>query len=297
MRRLAQYSALDEHTRQQLLGESWWTTSFLNMMRPGKDTTQLVKGRRLAERGQVILSEPYAGGVDAIVLGAVGGSQNVSIWLNDLEEDWEIVIRILAAETELYSKLLKGDYPEELDDMFRQAGLIIIPESLEDLDYKCDCDSVHTCSHIVATYMALGNRVNEDPFILFLLRGKTRDEITHAVTLYLEEQNPQEEPSSVISEDSSEADQSPDWSSYYDPGQDLSKVSIRIHPPDGTETDLISLLGTSPFKIGNTNLSKIISASYPKAALYAWKLTQAITPDTKPVSSSIHPGDTLEKGE
>ena len=87
-RRLAQYSAVDEHTRQQLLGESWWTTAFLNLMRPGKDTTQLVKGRRLAERGQVILSEPYAGGIDAIVLGAIGGSHKVSIWLNDLEDDW-----------------------------------------------------------------------------------------------------------------------------------------------------------------------------------------------------------------
>ena len=78
---------------------------------------------------------------------------------------------------------------DNITAMLKEAGIHIIPASLEDLDYRCDCESDHhTCSHIVATYMALGNQVNADPLLLFLLRGKTRDEIAAGVSQYT---NPQ----------------------------------------------------------------------------------------------------------
>ncbi|MDD1729758.1 MAG: hypothetical protein LUQ50_11900, partial [Methanospirillum sp.] len=147
----------DERTRQQLLGEAWWTSEFLAMMRPGKDTTQLVKGRRLAERGQVIIQGIYAGGVEAIILEAVGGSHRTTVWITDLDDNWEVVFRIFAVHQVLFSRLLSGDYSKDLDTILKEAGICIIPASLEDLDYRCVCESGHhTCSHIVATYLALG---------------------------------------------------------------------------------------------------------------------------------------------
>ncbi|MFH0968414.1 MAG: hypothetical protein V1862_12095, partial [Methanobacteriota archaeon] len=108
-------SELDDATRQQLLGEEWWTSVFLNMMRPGHDTTQLIKGRRLAERGQVIIRGMNSGSVEAIVLEALGGSRKVSLWINDLGEDWQVVFRIFADHQSLFTRLFAGEYPEELD--------------------------------------------------------------------------------------------------------------------------------------------------------------------------------------
>ena len=261
----------DEKTRQQLLGESWWTTEFLSMMRPGKDTTQLVKGRRLAERGQVIVKGLYPSGVETVVLEAVGGSHRAALWIEDLGDDWEVVYRIFAANHDQYTKLLSGYYSKELDDMLKEAGIHIIPASLEDLDYRCDCESDHhTCSHIVATYMALGNQVNADPLLLFLLRGKTRDEIAAGVSQYT---NPQPvagaEEVRVIA---GEEDETVDLTGYYDPGPDLESVQIRDLQPSKDVTACYNRLGPSPYKLGRTDLAEIIRSMYPKAARYAYEL-------------------------
>lgn len=260
----------EEHTRQQLLGEAWWTSKFLNMMRPGKDTSQLVKGRRLAERGQVMVTGIYAGGADAIVLGAVGGSHRVSVWVNDLGDDWEVVFRIFAGNHLLFTRLLAGDYSERLNSLLEEADIGIIPSSLEDLDYRCTCESEHhTCSHIVATYMALGTHVNDDPMVMFLLRGKTREEILSGVAEY---SAPEPEESGKIQTDMGDEKPEPadpvDINRYYDPDPDLAHIKFRVASPPGKETDIIRLFGPSPFRLGKVDLADMIAAIYPEAARY-----------------------------
>jgi uncharacterized Zn finger protein len=261
----------DVKTRQQLLGETWWTSEFLSMMRPGKDTSQLVKGRRLAERGQVIIKGMYSSGVEAVVLEAVGGSHRTAVWIADLEDDWEVVFRIFAANQEHYSKLLSGYYNKELDDSLKEIGIHIIPASLEDLDYRCDCESDHhTCSHIVATYMALGTQVNNDPLILFLLRGKTKEEIITGVSQYTcPETNIDEE---MEKTGPGEEDEAPDLSRYYDPDPKFGKIQFRDVQPSDDVTDCFIRLGPSPFKFTRGDLSTIIAAVYPKAARYVFNL-------------------------
>jgi uncharacterized Zn finger protein len=254
-------------TRQQLLGEEWWTTEFLDMMNPVRDTSQLIKGRRLAERGQVIVRSVYSGGVEAIVLETSGGSRKVSLWLTDLEDKWEDVFHILSGQQTLFSKLITGNYPEELDDILKQAGILIIPTTLMDLDYRCDCESGHhTCSHIVATYMALGTYVNEDPMTLFLLRGRTREEILAGVSSVAEQEITADEiklPEEICT-DSEPADPT----RYYEPGPEIDLIRFRRNYFEGKEVDLIRMLGPSPFRLGRSDLADIISEMYPKAARY-----------------------------
>jgi len=263
----------DEKTRQQLLGESWWTSEFLNMMRPGKDTSQLVKGRKLAERGHVIIKGLYPGGVETVVLEAVGGSHHAAVWISDLEEDWEVVYRIFAANQDHYSKLLSGYYCKELDEMLNEAGIHIIPASLEDLDYRCDCESDHhTCSHIVATYLALGNQVNADPLILFKLRGKTRDEIVSGVSQYTNPQSADNiKKTGIVSIEENEVT---NIDRYYNPGHELESVLFRDVKPSQDVTTCISRLGPSPFKLGRTDMAEIIASKYSKAAKYVFELKE-----------------------
>lgn len=270
-RRLASYSALKENTRQQILGESWWVTSFLHIMQGNADP-RMVKGRRLAERGQIILSSPYPGGVDAVALGAVGGSPNVSLWLNDLTDSWDNIYKTLAKHPDLYQSLLSGSYLKELDDLFKEVGVNIIPDSLDDLDFRCDCSSVYICSHVIGTYITVGARLHEDPLLLFLLHGKTREEIITGVNAYL-----QGSPSAEVIEERKK-DQAEngeifiDPETYYDPGPELAKIKIRLDPSGGNELDIITRLGPSPFKVGKKNLSDFIKDMYTPASQYTWEL-------------------------
>ena len=261
-----------EKTRQQLLGESWWTTEFLSMMRPGKDTSQLVKGRRLAERGQVIIKGLYSGGAESVVLEAVGGSHYTAIWFANLDDDWEVVYRIFAANQDHFSKLLSGNYCRELDEMLIEAKIHIIPTSLDDLDYRCDCESDHhTCSHIVATYLALGNQVNADPLRLFLLRGKTRDEIIAGVSQYI---NPDvTEEVRQIERTQIKDDEKPDLTRYYSPGPEFDDLKFRDVQPSKDVTACFCRLGPSPYKLGKVDLSDHISGVYSKAAKFVYELT------------------------
>lgn len=260
----------DAYTRQQLLGEEWWTSDFLALMRPGQDSSELARGRRLAERGQVVIRGTFPGGVEAIVLGATGGARKVTLWFNDLEDDWTVLFRIFSVRQDLFSRLLSGEYLIELNDMLIGAGITIIPSTMMDLDYRCDCESDHhTCSHIVATYLSLGKIINEDPMILFLLRGKTREEIISGVTGVVTGSDDTQEDDNAGSGVNLEGEVNPPApDAYYSPGPEFETIRFRSIYQPGGETSIISLLGRSPFKIGQINLADLIAAFYPLAARY-----------------------------
>jgi uncharacterized Zn finger protein len=260
----------DAITRQQLLGEEWWTSAFLALMSPGRDSSELAKGQKLAERGQVIIRGIFPGEVDAVVLGAVGGSRKVSLWFNDLEDDWLIIYRLFTIRQDLFSRLMKHDFSSELNDLLAEAGISIIPSAMTDLDYRCDCESDHhTCKHIVATYLALGKFINEDPLTLFLLRGKTREEIISGVAESANCNSPQDEDEDTRNSGMDKKDiidTRPD--KYYDPGPEFDSIRIRKGFVPGKEVEIIRILGHSPFRLGNTDLADLIAASYQKAARF-----------------------------
>jgi uncharacterized Zn finger protein len=273
MKRLKREVSIDSaKTRQKLLDEAWWTSEFLNMMKPdSRITTQLAKGRQLAERGRVMVSDLFPGGISTIVLGAVGGSHRAFLWVMDLEDEWEVIYRILAGNQDLYNRLLSGDYPKELDALFEEAQINIIPSTIQDLDFKCDCEGDSTiCSHIVATYLALGRYVNEDPMVLFQLRGKTRDEIIQAVTHYINGPSDETDNDSINENiPETEAYDPPEPTQYYEPVIDIGQIKIRTKNPLGKEKELFRSLGPCPFSLGKINLAHLIEVIYPIAAVYA----------------------------
>jgi uncharacterized Zn finger protein len=263
-----------QSTRQQLLGEAWWTTDFLGLMKSNSyNQVQIAKGRKIAERGQIMVKALDIGSVDAVVFEAAGGIRKVTLWVADLEDGWEIVFRVFAENQVLFTRLLNGDYPEELNDLLKKAGVSIIPGTIMDLDFRCDCTSDHICGHIFATYLALGNYINDNPMILFQLRGKSREEIVSGVDSYyrMTEMQVCGEGSRVLQESCPDNTvyETRELARYYDPGTGLDTIRILSTIQAGRESDLFRHLGQSPFTLGKTNLAEIIRECYPKAAQYA----------------------------
>ncbi len=258
----------DIHTRQQLLGEEWWTSAFLALMRPGRDSIEFARGRKLAERGQVIIRGIVPGGVEAVVLGAVGGSRKVCLWFSGLEDDWEVLFRIFHVRQDLFTRLLSGDFDPELQSLLLQAGVHVIPTTVMDLDYRCDCESDHhTCSHIIATYLSLGKHINDDPMTLFLLRGKTREEIIQGVSELGQEALEERAAENVETEDDNfTMETSKDLDHYYSTGPELETVAFRLIYNPGSEDIAFRNLGKSPFKIGKVDLADLIADLYIRAA-------------------------------
>ena len=62
--------------------------------------------------------------------------------------------------------------------MFTASGLNLFPFTLNEVRSRCSCpDKANPCKHIAAVYYQLADRFSEDPFVIFQLRGKTRNQI------------------------------------------------------------------------------------------------------------------------
>jgi uncharacterized Zn finger protein len=68
--------------------------------------------------------------------------------------------------------------PETIEAVFTASGLSLFPFTLNDVRSRCSCpDQANPCKHIAAVYYQLGDRFSEDPFIIFQLRGRTKNQI------------------------------------------------------------------------------------------------------------------------
>jgi uncharacterized Zn finger protein len=68
--------------------------------------------------------------------------------------------------------------PQDIEEAFQQAGVNLFPASRGDLKTECSCpDWSNPCKHIAAVYYLLGEQFDADPFLIFRLRGKSKDDI------------------------------------------------------------------------------------------------------------------------
>src|SRR5207247_8295441 len=93
-------------------------------------------------------------------------------------KEWDRVVDAMAAEALYAARLLSGEMPEQIEEVFAAAGTSLFPTDANDMRTTCSCpDTANPCKHIAAVHYLLGERFDEDPFLMFLLRGRSRDEI------------------------------------------------------------------------------------------------------------------------
>jgi uncharacterized Zn finger protein len=128
--------------------------------------------------------------------------------LNPLsEKDWDKVTDAMAAQAVFAAKLLSGEMPQNIEEAFAEAKVSLFPTSKKELVTGCSCpDWANPCKHIAAVYYLLAERFDEDPFLIFKLRGLTKEEIIEMLREKRAQTLPEEEASRVIEADFSEED-------------------------------------------------------------------------------------------
>jgi uncharacterized Zn finger protein len=72
--------------------------------------------------------------------------------------------------------------PVDVEEVFEAVQVPLFPASRGDLVTDCSCpDWANPCKHIAAVYYLLGERFDEEPFLLFELRGRNQEEISLAL--------------------------------------------------------------------------------------------------------------------
>jgi uncharacterized Zn finger protein len=170
-------------TQRGTFGATWWAGRWLAALERLVDAGRLSRGRSYARSGQVTRLDAGAGGVDARVQGSRPTPYRVTIRFRRLTEaEWAAVADALAAEALYAARLLSGEMPERIEDAFRAAGVTLFPADESDLETDCTCpDWANPCKHVAAVFYLLGERFDADPFLMFVLRGRTQAQVVEAL--------------------------------------------------------------------------------------------------------------------
>ncbi len=158
---------------------NWWADRWIRALKPLMDPARLSRGRSYARRGQVIDIDVAPGVVRSQVQGSRRTPYKVEIRLKPLSDSqWDKVLDRLAEQAIFAAQLLNGEMPPDIEEVFDAARVPLFPISGNDLRTDCSCpDWANPCKHIAAVYYLLGERFDEDPFLLFELRGRGQSEI------------------------------------------------------------------------------------------------------------------------
>ena len=170
-------------SRRGSFGESWWARRWIEVLESFDIGARLSRGRSYARRGQVLSVEIEKGTVTARVQGSRAQPYRVGIKMKALTSlDWESLAEALSTRAVFAARLLAGRMPENIEEVFRDAGLSLFPIDSSDLETDCSCpDWSNPCKHIAAVYYLLGEEFDRDPFLIFKLRGIDREELIRLV--------------------------------------------------------------------------------------------------------------------
>jgi uncharacterized Zn finger protein len=239
---------------------SWWAEQWIAALERLVDSGRLTRGRRYARKGQVLSIVETKDGIAARVQGSRKTPYKISIQVAPLTDvQWDKVIDALSEQALFTAQLLAGEMPQEIEQAFSAAGVSLFPAKRGDLKTNCSCpDYANPCKHIAATHYILGERFDEDPFLLFRLRGRTQEQILQALRQrragqmeMLDEESPEPE-TAIPLEDCLEH--------FWELGMPLENIPVSIRPP-AVEMPLLKRLGEATF-ISEPGIESLLRAAY-----------------------------------
>lgn len=251
------------------IGETWWSKRWIEILESFNMGARLTRGRRYARKGQVISIDIESGVVDAKVQGSTRRPYSVEIELKPLfDKEWDKVTDALAKKAIFAAKLLLGEMPKNIEDAFRDVNIPLFPTKKRDLVTDCSCpDWANPCKHIAAVYYLLAERFDEDPFLIFKLRGQTKEEIIETLrkkrSFGVEMGSERSDVDVIGSEIELPLEECLD--TFWKAGKELETFSVNFKEVE-VENAVLKILGKSPFSVGRKNVSELLKKAYEVAS-------------------------------
>ena len=236
----------------------WWSQRWLELLDSYRFKKRLVRGRNYARQGN-ILSIEFA---NAKVLAKVQGSEpepySLSLSLDSFsDEEWGFVVETMSQKAIFSAKLLAGEMPQNIEEVFTANGLSLFPFTLSEVHSKCSCpDKANPCKHIAAVYYQLADRFSEDPFVLFQLRGRSKETIINDLRQIRSDKVENTEISDV-QESINDEQKSLNLENFWQYNQPLESSLVVIAPSTG-ET-VLDVLGSIPLAKEDENIANVNS--------------------------------------
>ena len=161
------------------MAEQWWSKRFVEVLDAYGLGGRMQRGRRYARTGQLTSFSVEPGELHAEVQGSRRTPYRVTVHAPaTTDAQWAEVDAALASRVKFAARLLAGEVPGELEEVFDSAGVALLPKRWSDVLARCTCpDTANPCKHIAATLYVFADRLDSDPWLLLEWRGRTREQI------------------------------------------------------------------------------------------------------------------------
>ncbi|TFI55399.1 hypothetical protein BLD44_004835 [Mastigocladus laminosus UU774] len=166
---------------------TWWGDRFIKALEAFTDEGRLQRGRSYARGGKVKSFEIEQNHITAQVRGSVNPyfgvykepTYHIEIEIKAINKtNWKQAIDKLSSKASIVSRLLLNEVPENIEDTFAELGLHLLPHSRKDFTTSCSCpDYANPCKHIAGVYYLVASQLDNNPFLLFELRGLSKAEL------------------------------------------------------------------------------------------------------------------------
>jgi uncharacterized Zn finger protein len=274
------------HSKRGAIGEQWWSRRLIDVLESWGMSGRLARGRSYARAGQVLNFKLTQGKVTAQVQGSRVRPYDVRIGVLPLTTaQWRRVLDRLASQALFRAKLLAGEMPHEIEEVFADCGTPLFPRTAADLEMHCSCpDWGVPCKHLAAVCYVLAEEFDRDPFGLLAWRGRGREELLAALRQIRVTESalyPGGDPAGPAGPAGSAAgtasragldgpapplDDCLDgfWSPGLSPGR-LRALSAGLHPaaPDL----LLRLFSPPPVRVRGQDLTRVLTPAYGRLAM------------------------------
>lgn len=166
---------------------TWWGKRFISALEGFTNSARLSRGRSYARNGKIKEYQINQGKITAKVRGSVNPYFEVykeplyqtSIEITPIKPaDWSKAIAVLGSKASMISKLLLNEMPDNIEEAFADLNLHLLPQRQQDFKTNCSCpDWENPCKHIAGVYYLVAAQLDQDPFLLFELRGISRQQL------------------------------------------------------------------------------------------------------------------------
>ncbi|MHC4947567.1 MAG: SWIM zinc finger family protein [Planctomycetota bacterium] len=136
------------------------------------DEPALGEGHEYARTGQTVSLALEGHVVVAAVQGRAAAPYRTTIELPVFtREEWERVIEAMTAEAIYPARILAGELPAGVEDLFAELGLPLLPGGADAPTARCTCAAGGRCKHAAAVAWLLSQRLEREPLTILALRG------------------------------------------------------------------------------------------------------------------------------
>jgi uncharacterized Zn finger protein len=163
---------------------TWWGRALVRSFEElTVDASDLVAARALARSGRlgaIVVLEAMS---SAVVDPGASGPLMAQVRVDRLDgAGWTTFAKEVSRESGFAAALEAGHLPADLVEHADEAGAELLPGP-GDIDTACECDAwAQPCVHALALLYQLAWQVDRDPYVLLLLRGRTRETLLAEVS-------------------------------------------------------------------------------------------------------------------